>query len=121
MKPDPVKLRELHAQMGRWVLLRRPNGVVVHRATIVPVHPTGRQVYPRLAYELHCGGSSDGAREVEGDGLASGPVTCEACRTRQWHGVIECQKRSNAIRIEIYRRQGHMLGFTTEPRLPDDE
>ena len=121
MKPDPVRLRELHAQMGRWVLLARPNGAVVHRATIVPVHPTGRQVYPRLAYELHCGGTDDGAREIEGDVLASGPVTCEGCNTKQWLGIIANQARTKAIRVELYRRQGHMLGFTTEPRLPDED
>jgi len=121
VKPDPVRLRELHAQMGRWVLMRRPSGAVVHRATIVPVYPTGRQVYPRLAYELHCGGTDDGAREIDGDVLASGLVTCEGCSTKEWNGIIANTARTKAIRVELYRRQGHMLGFTTEPRLPDDE
>ncbi len=116
MKADPVKLRKLHAEMGRWVLLARPNGVVVHRATIVSVRPTGRQVYPRLAYDLHCGSTSDGTHEVEGSPINNTLVTCEGCRTKQWHGVIECQKRINAIQIERLREQGHMHGLTTEPR-----
>ncbi len=113
MKPNPLKLRKLHAEMGRWVLLARPNGVVVHRATIVPVYPKGRQVYPRLAYELHCGGSDDGTREVEGSPISNDLVTCEGCRTKQWRGVIQNQKRTNAIRIEYLRQQGHMMGLTT--------
>ncbi len=116
MKPDPVKLRELHAEMNRWVLVARPKGVVVHRATIEGVPPTGEEVYPSLTYVLHCGGSSEGTREVEGSPIESSLVTCEGCRTKQWKGVIQCQKRVNAIRIEIYRQQGHMMGFTAEPR-----
>ncbi len=116
MKPNPVKLRKLHAEMGRWVLLARPGGIVVHRATIVPVHPTGRQVYPRLAYDLHCGGSSDGTREVEGSVLDNALVTCEGCRTKQWPGVIQGQARTKAIRVEHLRQQGHMTGFTAAPR-----
>jgi hypothetical protein len=107
--------------MGRWVLMARPDSGVVHKATIVPVYPTGQQVYPRLAYDLHCGGSSDGAREIEGDVLASGLVTCEGCQNKEWKGIIQGQARTKAIRVELYRRQGHMLGFTTEPRLPDDD
>ncbi len=120
MKPNPEKLRKLHAEMGRWILMALPDSGVVHRATIVPVYPTGGQVYPGLAYDLHCGGSSEGCREIDGDVLASGPVTCEGCRGKQWRGIIENTARTKAIRVEIYRRQGHMLGFTTEPRLPDD-
>jgi hypothetical protein len=116
MEPDPVKLRKINAEMGRWVLLKRPGGVVVHRATIVPVYPKGRQVYPHLDYDLHCGGSSDRTREVEGSVLDNALVTCEGCRTKQWNGVIQSQARVKAIRVEIYRQQGHMLGFTTEPR-----
>jgi len=116
VRPDPVKLRKLHAEMGRWVLLKRRGGMVVHRATIVPVNSTGRQVYPRLAYELHCGGSSDGTREAEGSVLDNALVTCDGCRTKQWHGIIQGQARTKAIRVEIYRQQGHMMGFTTEPR-----
>jgi hypothetical protein len=90
--------------------------VVVHRATIVPVYPTGRQVYPRLAYELHCGGSDEGTREIPGRARDDSLVSCEGCRTKVWPGVIQGQARMKAIRVEIMREQGHMMGFTTEPR-----
>lgn len=117
MKPNPVKLREINAQMGRWVLIKRPNGIAVHRATIIPVYPTGRQVYPRLAYRLHCDTVlGEGWKVVEGDVLSGEPVTCEGCNAKQWLGIIENVARTKAIRVELYRRQGHMLGFTTEER-----
>jgi len=115
-KADPVKLRELHAEMGRWILVARPKGVVVHRATIVPVYPTGRQVYPRLAWDLHCGATSDGVQEVEGSPIDNALVTCEGCRMKQWKGIIENEARTKAIRVEIYRQQGRMMGMTTPPR-----
>ncbi len=117
MKPNPVKLRKLHAEMGRWVLIKRPNGIAVHRATIISIPPTGRGVYPRLGYKLHCSTElGEGWKVGEGSVLDDPRVTCEGCRTRQWHGIIECQARLNAIRIHALREQGHMTGLTTEPR-----
>ena len=49
------RLRIIDRQVGRRVLIRERHSSMQHRATILKVPPTGRQVYPTLAYRTDCG------------------------------------------------------------------